>query len=501
MLVNFALIALFLLLASSWIYIDFRFGRKRHRWNRKDANLVIFREKEKAFSETSEDDLDTEISDEAEAKLILLDDLADEKQTIDESRHSLRLALFVIASIVVLSASGYLYWGDPHAIRLSSIPEQFNSIDKIEDLDPIVDVLSERNESRRGDTAAAMYLIHAHFLKNDFESVILTHKEAETLGRTTVASDLERVQAAFVLEEGELSEETLSVTERVLDAFPDHPTVMEMFALNSYAQGRFTDARGYTERVLRQNLESGRLAYMEELLSLIHANLAIDHVGIHVTVHVENVSTEGQWLTVFANSEDSGPPLAVVRRANARSNTYSFILDDAVAMLPQHKLSQADRVRITARLSPTENVADTDSSAEVQSDWIVPSPTATVTLRLSDASESIEVTVDLRLDTSLEFEDHWPVFLIGRQIGSTGAPLFVKRVLADDLPAVLTLSSNDAMMPNARFPEEGIEVSARASSTGNASRNPRDIESETVVALPGDAVQLELNRLVGLPNQ
>ena len=488
---------LVLAIVGYWIHVDTKYQVHRRRWARRDANLSIYHERRDEGGQTEETDSDQK--QDPEAEVLLLDDIGQDSVQQRTIRGTPWLPYATIATLGVFTLTGYLLWGDPLAIRLESVPAQLRNVYELaneEDLDKVIELLKRRDSSRLGDMSSSTYLIHSYFVKGDMESVIREHKLAEERGKNSHMSDIRRVQAAFEVDDQQLTEETQVVIQRVLEQEPENPTMMQLLAIHSYSRNQFVDARGYLEKALRQPLPQTATELFDRLLSKTISNLDDDHIGIWVSLEISNLATPHQWITVFAQADDNSPPIAVVRRPYATNGRYTFLLDDVVSMIPERKLSSFDRVTVVARLSPSTNVSDTENMSQIQSGWIAPAPQASVSLRLSELTTSDSVTVTVALDNNMPIQGDWPVFIIGRRIDEPGPPLAVKRVVVSDLPITLTLSEADAMLPNAEFPDDEFEVVARASSTGSASRSPNDIESSAVRVRVGQRVGLRLNKVV-----
>ncbi len=492
----FLVVVLLLAIVGYWIHIDTKYQAHRRRWDRHQANLAIYRERSSDIVESQDANSKEQ---ELEAGLLLLEDVGQERDAPKQFRSTPWLPLATIVFLCALGLAGYLYWGDPLAVRLESVHTQIQDAyanASEEELDKVIALLERRNNSRLRGVSSSAYLTRLYFDKGDYESVVRTHKLAEQRGTNSLNADVLRVRAAFNIDDQELTEETLAVIQRVLEQDPENPTVMQLLAIHSYSRNQFSEARGFLERILRQPLPPNANELFDRLLTSTNEKLDADHIGVRVTVEVTNLTVPHQWLTVFAREDENSPPIAVVRRPNATNGLYTFLLDDIVSMIPERNLSSFDRVNVVARLSPNADVGDSDQTSEIQSSWITPSTRAAVSLRLSDIGNEESITVSVALESSFSAQDDWPVFIIGRKIGESGPPLLVKRVEVRDLPITLTLSASDAMLPGVEFPQDAIEVLARVSSTGSATRAIDDIESIPVHANVGQRVGLKLNRLV-----
>lgn len=90
-----------------------------------------------------------------------------------------------------------------------------------------------------------------------------------------------------------------------------------------------------------------------------------------------------------------------------------------------------------------------------------------------------------------------PVFVIARQAGGTPMPVAVEKHTLAELPLVVTLDDGDSPMPTARLSMvKSVEVLARISRSGSATRGDGDIETTPVrVDLPASTpVQLEFGK-------
>ena len=480
-----------------WIHLDTKFQTQRKRWYRREANLEIYNERSEDIASEAKSESEEETTEkQTEANLQLLDDAESDVSDQRSQSPTRWLTLASIGGVVLLTGAGYLIWGDPFAIRLESFPQQFEQALADADLEPIIQTLEQRNSSRHQSAASTTYLIQAHFLNDDFESVVREHDLAEERGTNSTLSDIARVRAAFELDSQSITTETQYFVDRILELEPENPTILQLLAIDSFSKEQFENSRFYLEKALSQPMHPVSAELFDGLLSRAINQLDEDHVGVRVNLYLDHVSTPNQWLTVFAQTDDASPPVAVVRRANAQPGRYTFLLDDIVSMLPERLMSTTERVFVVAQISPQRNVADTTSASRIRSGFVKPSPDASVSLRLSESSLDNTVAVTVTLDPTFEAQENWAVFIIGHRLNTTGAPLLVKRVTVGDLPITLNLTSHDVMLPGATFPEDEFDVFARVSRTGRATRTENDIESERVRARVGQSVALKLNQIV-----
>jgi len=122
---------------------------------------------------------------------------------------------------------------------------------------------------------------------------------------------------------------------------------------------------------------------------------------------------------------------------------------------------------------------------------------------MASTAEAIEggLNVVIELDDSLlaQANPQDLVFVFARAKNGPPPPVAVKRLRVSDLPATITLSDNDAMVPQFKmslFPD--LTVSARLSKSGQPVAQSGDFESEKVSAQPGqqDVVRLRISTVV-----
>lgn len=497
MILSLVAITLLGIAVGGWIYLDTRYQHSTPRWSRREANLRIHEDR---LEDAKREDAD---QDKLEADHLLLNEITDEEPENKMGSRSLVMQITGCVLVCALGFLGYLLWGDLHAPDLENVSKKLEELPTLEpkqrtqQLDKLITRLEKRNNSQRRNVASSDYLIFAYSLKGDSEGVIRTHKLAETNGITSVRSDLERIQAE-VMTNDNLNTEALQVAARVLAQVPDEPSIMQLFGITAYRAEEYVSARNFFERGIRNTQDPSRARLLEELLDRTNEQLAADHIAIRLNIDVEAVNDPDLWLTVFAQSDESEPPLAVIQRPFVREATYDIVLDDAVAMLPQSLLSEANRVRVVARLTPSQSVMSTDAIQEVSSGWLDPSTLPKVSLRLANTTYEDGISVSVSLGSGISAEDDATVFIIGRAVASSdgGPPLIVKRVMKRDLPLDVVLTVEDAMLPLDKLPEEGLVVFARLSRTGNTTRTNNDVESNRVQVEIGQSTRLILEEVI-----
>ncbi len=109
----------------------------------------------------------------------------------------------------------------------------------------------------------------------------------------------------------------------------------------------------------------------------------------------------------------------------------------------------------------------------------------------SDAGITVTINVSSDLFAKLEADD--PVFVFARAKEGPPAPLAAKRLSVADLPATITLSDQDAMMPQLKLSSfEDVVINARISKSGQPIAQAGDFQSTPVEAKPKQPTKIEL---------
>lgn len=499
MILSLVTIALFGIAVGAWLYLDTRYQTRSQRWTRRAANLAIFDER---VSESDQQDAKLRA---IEAEHLLLNEVTDDEVGEDQRNTSFLFQVGGSVLVCVCGFLGYVILGDLDAPELEHVAQRIEELPNMEVeqrekvIATLIRQLERRNNSARGDVASSDYLIFMHSLNRDLESVIRTHELAEQRSTTSIMSDLERIQAE-VLSNGELTKVAQRVAERVLAEVPDQPSIMQLYGVAAFRTQNYQQARNFFERGIRNTTDPSRARLLEELVNRTNEQLSEDHVGIRVDVNVQLslAPDTNLWLTVFAESDGESLPLAVVQRPFVRPAEYKITLDDAVAMLPQYLLSDADQIRVVARLTPTQDISSTDAIQEVSSGWLDPKTNPKVALHFTDMTTEDSITVSVNLGENIIADDEATIFIIGRSLANEtrDQPLIIKRVLKRDLPLDLRLTVEDAMLKLDHLPAAGLEVYARLSRTGNSTRAINDVESNLVPVKVGQSARLTLDRVI-----
>lgn len=180
-------------------------------------------------------------------------------------------------------------------------------------------------------------------------------------------------QALFFLNEGALVGGVSQAIEKARALNPDEVNSLGLLGIDAFSQQNFEKARQYWERIVEVAPDHPQIVAIRQGIDQAYQRLgkeppssavtgADQSASLGVAVRVEldpafQKEVPGDTpLFVFARSVDQtgGPPLAIAR-LTAGQLPAVVRLDDRNAMSPQARISDAEAVRVQARLSPSGN--------------------------------------------------------------------------------------------------------------------------------------------------
>ena len=397
------------------------------------------------------------------------------------------------AAAVLLAIGLYALWGEPDAPTLENATALMSDGEASpEALADLEHALAARVARRPDDGDGWFYLGHLRMRSEDYAGAVEAFVALHELTGGNEQIDLTWAQAGFLAAGGVLDDATHEIIERVLGRRPEHPNMLELLAMDAIRRSSFANAAGFLDRALRQPLAGGRRALLDETLALVRSRL--DAARPLIEVAVEVTGTPPPWLSVSARPVGGGMPWVVVRRPTLVTQTV--ILDDAVAMTASSPLSSSGPVEVVARLSHSGTAGE--SVAQAVSQPVDPTAQPQVRLTVGVASADVSDGVAVNVSTDAALNATTPIFVIVRRPDVPGPPVAVRRLVARDLPAQVTLTDADAMLPGTKLSDlVALEVVARASLSGSPTRTSGDIESAVVTTQLGqDTPELRIEHVV-----
>ncbi|OEY67101.1 c-type cytochrome biogenesis protein CcmI [Marinobacter sp. X15-166B] len=180
-------------------------------------------------------------------------------------------------------------------------------------------------------------------------------------------------QARFFDSRGEWTAAVNGAVDTARALNPDEVNALGLLGIRSFGEQRYEDAIQYWERIVAVAPDHPQLESIREGIKQAYANLgrampdaavdrpdAVSAAGVTVTIELADAFAaevpDDTVLFVFARQpgNSSAPPLAVAR-LTAADLPHTLRLDDRYNMTPSARLSDAERVRVVARLSRSGN--------------------------------------------------------------------------------------------------------------------------------------------------
>ena len=265
-------------------------------------------------------------------------------------------AVWLLLVLLPLGAIGvYLSAGEPDALELAGAGDVLR-LDP-ETQRPAIEAWRarlDRRVERRPDDGQSWYLLGVSRLQlGEFAAAAAAFAQAhQHLGNDPHVA-LYWLQARYLAAGGELDDRSRALARQVLEARPNHPLVLEMFAIDAYRRGDFRAAVEQLNRALDNPLPEAQRAALLGGLNEARSRMGTLVPTIDVEVGLPAEAPRQGTLFVIARRPGGGMPIAVVRRP-AESLPLSVRLDDTASMSGL-KLSDAKEIQVVVRLSRSGN--------------------------------------------------------------------------------------------------------------------------------------------------
>lgn len=202
-------------------------------------------------------------------------------------------------------------------------------------------------------------------------------RRAYYLERNNVEYALSYAQMLINQNQGKLDFESRKILNALLEEQPDLPSAVMMLAMASYQSGEYQAAIDGWQKLLQMGQGKSGHGKAEQILkrSIAQAKIKLGgqatvepKQGLKITVSVDEKAKADLgkgFLMVYAQAEVGPPmPLAVKKIPLPASFPLDVSLSDADAMMEAMKISQFEKVKLTARVSPT------GSAMKATGEWI-----------------------------------------------------------------------------------------------------------------------------------
>lgn len=282
-----------------------------------------------------------------------------------------RRAAWIVAALVPVLALGvYLTAGEPDAVSIAGASQvlELDPQDQRAEIEQWRDAL-EKRVSNRPDDAQSWYLLGVSRLQlGEFATAAEAFASAHELTGADPNIDLYWLQARYLAADGQMDERSRAIAQRVLERRPNHPLVLEMFAIDAYRGERYREAVEHLNRALNNPLSAHQFAALLGGLEQARSRMGNLAPSVDVRVTAPPQAPREGTLFVIARPPGGGMPYAVIRRP-AGMLPLEVRLDDTTAMNPQLELSAAGQFQVVVRLSrsgrPTPGPGDWEWQSEV----------------------------------------------------------------------------------------------------------------------------------------
>ncbi|HEX7034992.1 MAG TPA: c-type cytochrome biogenesis protein CcmI [Pseudomonadales bacterium] len=306
----------------------------------------------------------------------LLAELPDDERTVAEAGAGGAVRTVVWALALLLPVTALIVYqsvGEPAALELAGAA-------RVLDLDPEADrseleqwrARLARRVERVPEDGESWYLLGVTRLQlTDFAGAAAAFAEAHRHLGPDPNVALYWLQSRYLAAGGTLDEQSMRLAQSVLEARPNHPLVLEMFAIEAYRRGDYRQAVEHLNRALANPLPPAQRAVLEGGLAQARERLGtlVPTIDVNITAPA-NAPSRGV-LFVIARPPGGGMPYAVVRRPAATLPT-SVRLDDTVTMAGL-ELSAAESIEVVVRLSRDGTPTATPGDWEWRSQTLNPS--------------------------------------------------------------------------------------------------------------------------------
>ena len=274
--------------------------------------------------------------------------------------------LAVLVAGVLVLASVAIYWqvGEPsgHTIVGAEAVMGLDARTQSAELEVWQGRLASRVAVKPEDAQSWYLLGHARLQLQRYPQAAEAFAMAHAVVGDDPNIDVYWLQARYLAAQGVIDGGTRAIAERLLAARPNHPLVLELFAIDAYRRGEYRPAVDFLSRALAGPLSPAQRASLSTSLEQARAQMGVLVPSIDLQIRTLQTPPPHATLFVIARPPGGGMPYAVVRRPSA-SFPIMVRLDDAVAMNPARPLSAAEEIQVVVRLS-------LDGGAQAQpGDW------------------------------------------------------------------------------------------------------------------------------------
>jgi len=338
-----------------------------------DTNLSISRERLRDLkNDLRAGRIDQQQFDQARSELEqnLAQAISEKQNRVAIKKNSPWLALLLVITLPILAIVIYLKTGVPQALT----PEfQAKSAEQQEmpDLETMITALADHLKKTPEDGEGWLMLGRSYLAMNRFKDAQDAFQHAHKLLGDDVSLLADYADAIGRGNNNDLTGAAKPLIEKALKINPDHSKTRWLAGMLAYQEKDYEKVSGFLKPLLSQT-EPGSEIH-EGLMRLINkarsqsgeepivekekdpqANVALN-VQVSLSDQFKDQVNPDETVFIFAKAVQ-GPPIPLaVKKLKVKDLPAKIVLDDSLAMRPDLKISNHDRVNINARISKSGN--------------------------------------------------------------------------------------------------------------------------------------------------
>jgi cytochrome c-type biogenesis protein CcmH len=492
-----------------------------------------------------------EARDELEREVLAdADRVAREPQQVDTARAPW-IAMAVAILVPAAAAGLYLGTGQPGLVTADNTPSlSRQAIQRYRQMEPAKRIKALEAFVDKNPTAARAWqlLAEAYRSQDQYGDAYSAYDQAAQASRTPDANLLARQAESLFLASGRnFSAGARRLIDQALEVEPRHPLALLLAGHADLAQGNANEAidhwktlksvlpdddrrRQQVQRLIARAQNPGGGDAARGAASGSTQAGAGDPGGDRITVRVAlapavtDKAPSDAAVFVFARAPGGERAPLAVARTQVDALPTEIVLSDDQAMTADRTLSQAERARVTARVSTNGGARpqagdlqgrtrslelDGDTQAKLTIDQVVGQGSGRADTRAdrdqgsgqqTDAGTSeraagghVTARVALADQVADSARPDMPVFVFAQKPGGEGPPLAVAKTRVSALPAAIRLSDAEAMVSGQAISDAArVVVTARASSSGGVKPQAGDLEGKSQPVRVGKHASVEV---------
>ncbi|WP_341325568.1 c-type cytochrome biogenesis protein CcmI [Methylotuvimicrobium sp. KM2] len=296
-----------------------------------------------------------------ELQSVLADDLQREsasRQSESSGRWLIALALIVIP---LVSVTLYRVLGNADAL----LPEAEQAAQQIDEINAMVSGLAQRLQNQPDDAEGWLMLGRSYKYMNRYAESAQAFSEAYRLLGDKADVLLQYADALAMANDGRLAGKPAKLVAKALELAPDDSTALWLSGMAKAEAAKYDEALRHWQKLAAQLPKGsephrevqGLIAQVMERLGTAPAEqqpAAIAKglkVNVAISGELQGVVSAADTVFIYAQALQGPPmPLAIVKK-QVSDLPVTVVLSDEQAMMPAMKLSNFDRVKISARIS------------------------------------------------------------------------------------------------------------------------------------------------------